>query len=287
LNTKGGIESDVTITRLDEDHFRIITGSGFIANDLAWLRGHINPSDPPVEIEDVTTEMTCLALWGPMARKVLEKVTDDDVTNSAHPYLHAAKIDIHGRPVLACRVSYAGELGWEIYIPTAWSPQVWNDIIEAGKEFGIEVGGYKALDSLRLEKGYKYFTADITSQEDPYSAGLGFCVKMGKGDFIGRSALEKIKREGNIQRLCTMVLEGDEYLPIYGGEAVSMGSEVISRVRSGGYGFTIKRNIVLAYLPIELAKPGNSLMIDVFSDKHVAQVTSDVLWDPKAERLRA
>jgi 4-methylaminobutanoate oxidase (formaldehyde-forming) len=287
LNTKGGIEADLTITRLDEDHYRIITGSEFIANDLAWLRGHINPSDPPVEIEDVTTKMTCLALWGPMAREVLEKVTDDDVTNSAHPYLHAAKIDIRGRKVLASRVSYAGELGWEIYVTPAWSPQVWNDIIEAGKEFGIEVGGYKALDSLRLEKGYKYFTSDITSQEDPYSAGLGFCVKMDKGDFIGRSALEKINREGIIQRLSTMVLEGDEYLPIYGGEAVSMGSAVISRVRSGGYGFTIKRNIVLTYLPIELTKPGNSLMIDIFGDKHVAHVTSDVLWDPQAERLRA
>jgi 4-methylaminobutanoate oxidase (formaldehyde-forming) len=287
LNANGGIEADLTVTRLEEDHFRIITGSGFITNDLAWLRSHLNQGDPAIQMRDITTDLSCLALWGPMARKVLEKIGEDDVSNSALPYLHASNIRIGGREVLAGRVSYAGELGWEIYIPPRWSPQVWNAIIEAGREFDIEVGGYKALDSLRIEKGYKYFTADITSQENPYSAGLGFCVRMDKGDFIGREALETIQRDGISQRMCTIELAGDEFLSIYGGEAVSVDEQVISRVRSGGYGFTIKRNIVFAYLPVELAVKGTSVMVDIFGEQHKAHVTRDVLWDPKAERLRA
>jgi 4-methylaminobutanoate oxidase (formaldehyde-forming) len=287
LNAMGGIESDLTVTRLGEGHFRIITGSGFITNDLAWLRSHINPDDPGVEMRDVTTDLSCLALWGPIARKVLEKISEDDVSNSSLPYLQASIIRIGGREVLAGRVSYAGELGWEIYIPPEWSPQVWNAIMSAGEEFDIEVGGYKALDSLRIEKGYKYFTADITSQEDPYSAGLGFCVRMDKGNFIGQKALEKVRQEGNPRRLCTLVPAGDDFLPIYGGEAVSINGEVISRVRSGGFGFTVKRNIVFAYLPVELTAKDTSVLVDIFGEQHEAFVTRDVLWDPKGERLRA
>jgi glycine cleavage system aminomethyltransferase T len=287
LNSRGGIEADLTITRLDEEHFRLVTGSGFITNDLAWLEMHRQPGDPAVQIKDISTQLSCLALWGPAARKVLEKVSQDDVSNAALPYLHASEIEIHGRPVLAARVSYAGELGWELYIPPQWSAQVWDALMEAGQEYEIEVGGYKALDSLRLEKGYKYFTADITSQEDPFSAGLGFCVKMDKGDFIGRSALEKIRQDGIQRRFHTLVLDQDDFLPIYGGEAVYFDGKVVSRVRSGGFGFTVKRNIAFAYLPLELAKSDPGLEIEIFGDGVPASVTRDVLWDPSGDRLRA
>lgn len=286
LNAMGGIEADLTITRLGEEQFRIITGSGFITNDLAWLKSHTHASDPQVELKDVTTELSCLALWGPLARRVLARVSEDEINNQALPYLQSAEIRIQGQPVLASRVSYAGELGWELYISPEKASQVWTAIMKAGVADGLEIGGYKALDSLRIEKGYKYFTADITSQEDPFSAGLGFCVRMDKGDFIGRQALEKIQGEGPSQKLCTLSLAGEEFLPIYGGEAVSVDGRVISRVRSGGYGFSIKRNIVFAYLPIEFAKQGRSLTIEIFGNQHDAHVTSDVLWDAKGERLR-
>jgi 4-methylaminobutanoate oxidase (formaldehyde-forming) len=286
LNNRGGIESDLTITRLADDHFRLITGSGFIANDLGWLRMHTYPGDQPVEIRDVTKEWSCLALWGPLARKVLEKVTQDDVTNENFPYLHAVNIDIHGVKVLAQRVSYVGELGWELYTRPDRAVQVWDALMKSGKEFGIDVGGYKTLDSLRLEKGYKYFTADITPMENPLSAGLGFCVKFDQGDFFGRQALLEVKKRGIWQKLCTLVLDGEEYLPLYGGEAVTSSGKVISRVRSAGYGFTVKRNIVLAYLPIELVDKGTQLKIQVFDSNYPAQVTGNVLVDPKGERLR-
>lgn len=286
LNGCGGVESDLTITRLGQDYYRAITGSGFISNDLGWIKMHIEPDDPPVEVRDVTLDWACLALWGPKARFVLQKVTGSDVSNQAIPYLNAAWIDINGAKVLAQRVSYVGELGWELYTSPERAIQVWDLLFAAGQEFGLEVGGYKVLDALRLEKGYRYFTADVTPMENPYAAGLGFCVHLDKGDFIGREALLKAKAEGLTHKLCTLVLDGEDYLPLYGGEAVYNAGEVVSRVRSGGYGFTVKRNIVYAYLPLELAKTGTKLDIDVFDAVHPAVVSASVLVDPKGERLR-
>jgi 4-methylaminobutanoate oxidase (formaldehyde-forming) len=189
--------------------------------------------------------------------------------------------------VFAQRVSYVGELGWELYVNPERTVQVWDAIMGAGEEFDIQVGGYKVLDSLRVEKGYKYFTADITPMENPYSAGLGFCVKLDQGDFIGRQALLKIKDEGISRKLCTLTLAGDDYLPIYGGEAIYRDNKVVSRVRSGGFGFTVKRNIVYAYLPLELSKPGNRFEIDVFDTRVAAEVSTPILVDPKGDRLRA
>lgn len=286
LNTNGGVEADLTITRLGEETFWVITGSGFISNDLAWLKMHTQPGEA-VEFRDITTEWACLALWGPKARHVLQAVTQEDVSNEKFPYLHAGFIHIGGAKVMAQRVSYIGELGWELYIPSEWASQVWDALIEAGKPHEMEVGGYKVLDSLRLEKGYRYFTADVTPMENPYEAGLGFCVQMEKGDFIGRAALLKIRQAGLERKLCTLVLDGEEYLPLYGGEAIYRQGKVIGRVRSGGYGYTLERNIIYAYLPLELAKTGTRFEVEVFDQRCPAEVSPTVLFDPKGERVRA
>ena len=288
LNSHGGIESDLTVTRLGEDYFWAITGSGFIGNDLARIQMHVDEQDGEVSIRDITQEHACLALWGPKSRAVLQKITSDDVSNAAHPYLTTRPIIINGAKVYAQRVSYAGELGWELYIPNHRATMVWDMLVEAGNEFGLEVGGYKVLDSLRLEKGYRYFTADITPMETPYEGGLGFCVHLDKGDFIGREALVKQKAEGIKRKLCTLVLtDGDDFTQIYGGEAVYHEDKVLSRIRSGGYGFTLKKNILYAYLPTELAKQGNRFMIDLIEGRREAEVTASVLLDPKGERARA
>ena len=288
LNSHGGIESDLTVTRLGEDYFWAITGSGFIGNDLARIQMHVDEQDGEVSIRDITQEYACLALWGPKSRAVLQKITSDDVSNAAHPYLTTRPIIINGAKVYAQRVSYAGELGWELYIPNHRATMVWDMLVEAGNEFGLEVGGYKVLDSLRLEKGYRYFTADITPMETPYEGGLGFCVHLYKGDFIGREALVKQKAEGIKRKLCTLVLtDGDDFTQIYGGEAVYHEDKVLSRIRSGGYGFTLKKNILYAYLPTELAKQGNRFMIDLIEGRREAEVTASVLLDPKGERARA
>ncbi|MBC7876200.1 MAG: FAD-dependent oxidoreductase [Anaerolineales bacterium] len=288
LNKNGGIESDLTVTRLGEDYFWVITGSGFIANDLARIQMHVDESDGEVSIRDITQEYACLALWGPKSRAVLEKITTSDVSNEAHPYLTTKPININGVNVLAQRVSYAGELGWELYIPNNRATMIWDMLIEAGKEFNMELGGYKVLDPLRLEKGFKYFTTDLTPTTTPYEAGLGFCVDLNKGDFIGRDALVKQKAEGLRRKLCTLVLtDTDEFVQIYGGEAVNHEDRVITRVRSGGYGFTVNKNILYAFLPIDLAKQGNRFQVELIEGMYEAEVTASVLFDPKGERARA
>lgn len=287
LNGRGGVEADLTVTRLGTDFFRVVTGSAFIGNDLAWLRRHHRPEDGDVTIRDITMDWACLALWGPRARDVLRKITASDVSNAAFPYLHAAVIDINGTGVWAQRVSYVGELGWELYCPPYRAEAIWDAILSAGSEFGIEVGGYKVLDSLRLEKGYRYYTADVTPLETPYEGGLGFCVSLEKSDFIGKEALLKAKAAGMNRKLCTLVLDGEEYTQIYGGEAVYHAGKVLGRVRSGGYGYTLRKNILYAYLPTDLARRGTRLEIDLIEGRRPAEVSATVLLDPKGERLRA
>lgn len=286
LNSSGGVQSDLTVTRLGQDWFRLVTGSGFIANDLAWLRMNLAPTDPPVEIRDITLELACIAMWGPKARRVLEKITRQDVSNEAFPYLTAKFIEINGTQVLAQRVSYVGELGWELYIPYNRAVAVYDVLLAAGQPFGMEVGGYKVLDGLRMEKGYRYYTADVTQLENPYEGGLGFCVHLDKGDFIGKEALVKAKAEGLKRKLCTLLFEGEDYLTVYGGEAIYAAGKVISRLRSGGYGYSLKRNIGYAYLTPEFSRPGTHLDVEIFDHTVKAEVVQNVLYDPKGEKLR-
>jgi 4-methylaminobutanoate oxidase (formaldehyde-forming) len=287
LNPQGGVLADVTITRLAEGRFRLITGAGFINNDLGWIRSNVRPEDAEARIRDVTDEITTLGLWGPKSRGVLQTVTDDDVSNEALPYMRAKEIGIRGARVLAQRVTYVGELGWELYMDPAWAVQVWDALMAAGKPFGISPGGYRALDSLRLEKGYRYFSTDITVLENPYEAGLGFCVRLGKGDFMGREALQRARERGQAQKLSTITIGGEDNLTIYGGEAVHRDGKVWGRLRSAGYGYTVRRNIGLVYLPLDLAKPGTRLQVGVFGEMVPAEVAADVLYDPSGERLRS
>jgi glycine cleavage system T protein len=286
LNTRGGVEADITVTRIAEDKFWVVTGSGFIGNDMSWLKIKME-LDEDVTFRDITQEYACLALWGPRSRDVLSKITHADVSNEGFPYLTARIIDINGAQVRAQRVSYVGELGWELYVPNLRALMVWDMLFEAGREFDMEVGGYKVADSLRLEKGYRYYTTDVTPLETPYEAGLGFCVHLDKGDFIGREALVEAKKNGITSRLCTFVLDQEEFTQIYGGEAVYQDGKVISRVRSGGYGYTVRKNIFYAYLPVEIAKTGTRVEVELIEGRYQAEVTAMVLYDPKGEKLKA
>jgi 4-methylaminobutanoate oxidase (formaldehyde-forming) len=225
-------------------------------------------------------------MWGPSARAVLKKITNDDISNEAMPYLHAGMIHANGVKIWAQRVSYIGELGWELYVPLERATLVWDELLKAGAEFGIQVGGYKVLDSLRLEKGYRYYTADVTQLETPYEGGLGFCVDLEKGDFVGRQALVDQKKDGVKRKLCTIVLDGEAFTQIYGGEVIYHDDKVVTRVRSGGYGYTLKKNILYAYLPMELAKAGTRLEMDLIEGRFKGQVSATVLLDPKGEHLR-
>ena len=286
-NSRGGIMADVTITRLAEDCFRLITGAGFIDNDRGYIISRLQPEDAPVEIRDVTENYACIGLWGPKAPDVLAAVTDDDISGEALPYMQARFITINGVRVLAQRISYVGEAGWELYADFKKAIIVWDHLWDAGQAHDIIAAGYKVLGSLRIEKGYLYYDNDITPLDNPFEAGLGFTVDFENGgDFIGREALQKIKNEGVPNKMCTIIIGDEDWLPLYGGEAVVSGGKAITRLRSTGYGYTVKKNIGLAYLPLELARKGAFLEIEIFGELVPAQVAERILYDSEGRHLR-
>ncbi len=251
LNPKGGIESDVTVTRLGKDEFRIISGTSFVSNDFGWIQLHL-PDDGSVEVADETESLCCLTLWGPESRQVLGSLCGNDLSNTAFPYMTAQSIEIKNITVWAQRVSYVGELGWELYTQPEDAVAVWDALMDAGRESGIQPAGYKALDALRIEKGYLYWSGDITPEDNPLAAGLGMFVDLSKADFIGKEALEKIQKQGPGSRLVALTMDAGGNL--YGGESVYANGKVIDRIRSGSYGYSIGRDIGLVYLPLDLTK---------------------------------
>ena len=284
LNPKGGIESDVTVTRLAENDFRIISGTSFVSNDMGWIQLHM-PADGSVEIMDQSEELCCLGLWGPSSRSVLSRVCDADLSNDGFAYMTAGPIEIDQVKVWAQRVSYVGELGWELYIQPQDAGTVWDALMSAGEAFGIQPAGYKALEALRMEKGYLYWSGDITPEDNPLTAGLGMFVRMEKDDFIGKEALAKIRLNGVETRLMAVTLDAGGNL--YGGESVYADGQVVDRIRSGGYGHSIGQDIGLVYLPLALAVAGRELEVQVMDKRVKATVASIPLVDPKGEKLRA
>ncbi len=198
LNERGGIVADVTVTRLAERRFRVVTGAAAIDSDLGWLRLHMREGDERVEVRDETDELCVIGMWGPHARDVLQAVSEDDVAAGAFPFGRGRALNVGGAPVWAQRITYVGELGYEIYADPAWGVQIWDRLAAAGARYGIRPAGYRVLDSLRMEKGYRAFGSDLTAGDTPDEAGLGFCVALErKGDFMGRAAVEAQRARGN------------------------------------------------------------------------------------------
>ncbi len=284
LNERGGIECDLTVTRLGPDRFLLVTGSAFGLHDLAWIRSHA-PPDRSVAFEDVTDRFTCLGLWGPCAREILRRATLDDVSDAAFPYLSARRIGVAGVRVLALRVTYVGELGWELYAPVEHGLALWDALWRAGAPFGLVAAGYRAIDSLRLEKGYRYWSADVTPEDTPWEAGLGFCVKLNKGDFIGRQALVAQKRRGVERRLVCLTL-ADRHAVAFGGEPILGDGAVLGRVTSGGYGYSVGRSIAYGYVPVASAAVGTALGVEIFGEQVAATVSREPLYDARGERIK-
>jgi 4-methylaminobutanoate oxidase (formaldehyde-forming) len=267
LHARGGIAADVTVTRLSEQSFRVVTGAGYVNSDLGWLRLQRHDRDAPVDLRETTDELSVIGMWGPNARDALQPVTDSDVSETAFPFMQARRLRIGGASVLAQRVTYVGELGWELYVDPGWAVQLWDRLMAAGRQFGIRAGGYRALDSLRMEKGYRYYGTDLTLLDNPYEAGLGFCVDRDKWGSIPREVT---------RRLRTLAVGDEEYLPVYGGEAVHADGGVVGRVRSCAYGFTARKNLAYSYLPVEM-KPGAQVHVEVFGQLVPAVVTTDAV----------
>jgi 4-methylaminobutanoate oxidase (formaldehyde-forming) len=288
LNRRGGIECDFTVTRLADERFLIVTGTAFGNHDLGWIRKQLAGSgDTGVRVRDETSTWACLGLWGPKARDVLQPLTEADLSNEAFPYLTARHLSVGEVPVVALRVTYVGELGWELYPPAEYGRALWNRLWAAGREHGLVAGGYRAIDALRLEKGYRVWSSDITPEETPYEAGLGFAVALDKGvEFIGRDALVAAKAAAPRRRLRCLVLDDPRSVAL-GNEPVRVDGEIVGRVTSGGYGFAVERSIAYAYLPPERAAIGTRGDVEVFGEWVGFEVAKEPLWDPEGARIRA
>jgi len=262
LDDRGRIVGDVTVTRLAEDRFRIVTGAGAVDSDRGFLELH------GATVDDVTDDLGVIGIWGPLAREAL------GVSNEEIPFRTAAQISVAGVRVLAQRITYVGELGYELYVERESAGAVWDELFATASP---EPVGYQALDSLRIEKGYRYFGTDLTASDTPFDSGVGFAVAKGKRPELDRNPPTRLR---------TLLVGGEDYLTLYGGEAVHAGGSVVGRVRSAAYGFTVRRNVALAKLPADLSE-GTEVHVDVLGELVPAVVSADVLYDPANERVRS
>jgi glycine cleavage system aminomethyltransferase T/glycine/D-amino acid oxidase-like deaminating enzyme len=268
LNVRGGIEADLSVMRRAEDRFLLVTGTAFGTHDRAWLEKNM-PRDESVYVNDVTSAFACLCLWGPKVRGVLDL---------DFPYMHARELAVGDVPCIASRVTYVGELGWELYCPAEYGLELWDTLCVDG----VTPGGYRAIDALRLEKGYRAWASDLSAETTPYEAGLGFAVKPDKGDFIGRASLREPE-----QKLVCLVLEDPRSIALGSEPVRTAAAEIVGRVTSGGYGYAVGASIAYAYVPVEHAEPGTRMAVDIFGEWVPAEVRAEPLYDPKGERVRA
>ena len=283
-NERGGIEADLTFVRLDENRFYMVTGSAFGVRDTGWIRKHL-PADGSVTLQELTSARATINLAGPLARRILEKVADGDVGNEAFPYMTARHLRIGYAPVLALRVTYLGELGWELHLPTEYAAHAYELLSAAGQEFGVADAGYRAIDSLRLEKRYLYWGSDITPDYTPYEAGLGFAVSLKKkSDFIGRAALEKAKAAGPKRKLITLLV--DAPVQLYGGEAIRRAGKVLGVTSSAGWGHTVGKAVAFGYVPAEEAGHAD-YEIESFTRNHAATRIAGAAVDPERRKILA
>ena len=290
LNTRGGIEADLTVARLAEHRFYIVTGTGFRTHDLAWIKDHIG-SEMDVNLSDVTEKFGTLSLMGPKAREVLASVTDADVSNSGFPFGHVHEIAIAGHTVRALRVTYVGELGWELHVPIDATGEVFDALMTAGARHGIRPVGYRALESLRLEKGYRAWGSDITPNDTPFEAGLGWAVKLRKDtEFLGRKALEKLHNEPLKKRLVTFTTE-DPDVVLLGRETILRNGEPVGYLSSGGYGYTVGKPVGLGYVRNadgvdDAFLTSGDYELVVAMEKTPAKIHLGPLYDPKGEKVK-
>ncbi len=291
LNTRGGIEADLTVARIAEDRFYIVTGTGFRTHDFGWIADHI-PDGLDCKLTDVTEEWGTLSLMGPKAREVLAAVTSADVSNAAFPFGHVREIPIAGATVRALRVTYVGELGWELHIPIAALGEVYDALMAAGRGHGIRPIGYRALESLRLEKGYRAWSSDITPNDTPFEAGLGWAVKLRKNtDFLGRRALEGLAGKPLKKRLMGFTVD-DPSVVLAGRETILRNGEPVGYLTSGGYGYTLGKNVGYGYvrnadgISDDYLKNGAYELV-VAAERTPATVHFGPLYDPSMDKIKA
>ena len=282
-NSHGGIEADVTFIRLSSDHFYMVTGSGFGVHDSEWLKSKF-PADGTIHLIEVTSGKAVINVVGPQSRDLLSKVSESDVCGEAIPFATAKEIIIGAAPVLASRIGYVGELGFELHIPSEFAIHVYKELWQAGQEMEIANVGYRAIESLRMEKGYLYWSGDISPDYSPLEAGLGFRVHFDlKGEFLGRQALESQMKNGLDRKLFTFISE--QFLPLTGGETILESGRVVSLATSVAYGFTVKKTIIRGYLD-RLYWGKTEFTVEVFGQRFPVTLASSPVYDPKNLALK-
>jgi 4-methylaminobutanoate oxidase (formaldehyde-forming) len=289
LNANGGFETDITVTRIAPDQFFIVTAAGTTIRDCDYIRRRI-PADARATVTDVTHGYAMLAIMGPKSRDLLATLTDEDLSNEAFPYATAKEMDVaYARP-LAVRMSYVGELGWELYIPSMFAVPVFDAIMAAGEKFGLRLVGMQAVNSLRLETGYRHWESDITPEDTPYEAGLGFGVKLNKGAFDGREALVRQKEAGLTKKMVMFTLEDPEPM-LYANEPIYRNGDFVGQIRSGAYGHLVGASVGMGYVHNDqgvtsdwIASGTYEIMIEGSRVPAKASLCSP--YDPKNERTK-
>ena len=291
LNSRGGIECDLTVTRLAEDRFYIVTGTGFATHDFSWIERNI-PNGLHASLVDVTSAFSVLSVMGPNSRDVLAELTDVDLSNDGFPFATAQRITVGGIPVLALRVTYVGELGWELHVATEFALTLYQRLLSAGSEFGIVNAGYRAIESLRLEKGYRAWGSDIGPDYTPLEAGLGWAVKLKHDiDFLGREALSAQAGEPLRRRLATFTIE-DPDVVLLGRESIYRNGEPVGWLSSAGWGYTVDQNIGYGYVRNKVGVSSDYLYngnyeLEVATTRVPCTIHKTDLYDPHMKRIKA
>ncbi|AMM30890.1 sarcosine dehydrogenase [Sinomonas atrocyanea] len=287
LDDQGGVRSDITVARLDEQTFQLGANGNIDTAYFERAARHQTESGSAgdwVQVRDTTGGTCCIGLWGPLAREVVGAVSSDDFSNDGLKYFRSKRAVIGGIPVTAMRLSYVGELGWELYTSADNGQRLWDALWKAGQPFGIIAAGRAAFSSLRLEKGYRSWGSDMTTEHDPFEAGLGFAVKMAKANFVGKAALEGRTEENSSRRLRCLTVDDGRSL-VLGKEPVFYKGRAVGYVTSAAYGYSIRKPIAYSYLPAEVSV-GDSVEIEYFGRRIMATVAQDPLYDPTMSRLR-
>ena len=290
LNSRAGIECDLTVARLDDDVFYIVTGTGFRVHDASWIRDHI-PASAQVEFTDVTEQFGTLSLMGPNAREVLQAVTDDDCSNIGFPFAHVRMLRIKGHSVRALRVTYVGELGWELHVPLSATADIFDALMMAGQKYNIRAAGYRAIESLRLEKGYRAWSADITPNDTPFEAGLGWAVKLNSNtEFIGREAAEKAAQSIQKKYLACFTV-ADPSINLLGRETILRNGEISGYLSSAGFGYTVDKSIGYGYIKNQQGVSEDylstgSYQLVVAESKVDARIHFEPLYDPQGLKIK-
>ncbi|MDG1178315.1 MAG: glycine cleavage T C-terminal barrel domain-containing protein, partial [SAR324 cluster bacterium] len=296
LNSKGGIECDLTVARLADDEFYLVSGTAFRTHDAAWIRSQFL-ADENVELQDISEDWATFSLMGPLARDILSRVSKDDLDNENFHFGTCQKIEIEEEfsaevpTVLALRVTYVGELGWELHMPRDSAENLYDALMEAGKDFSIANAGYRAIESLRLEKGYRAWGADITADTTPFEAGLGWAVKLNSGTgFTGRDAL-LVQRKQALQKQLVCFTIDDPDVVLLGRETIYRNGEIAGWLTSGGWGYTVNKNIGYGYLRNPEGVDSHYINtgtyeLEVAAVRHPCKLQFGPLYDPKMERVR-